>query len=431
MDGDMPRATEALVPVRAERQLNRGNMDQEAIDATTASLDDSLIALRRDLHAHPEHPGDEARTAAIVAELLTEAGLKVTTGVGGHGVVGILSGDQPGRTVAYRTDMDAVPCADTASGGPAHLCGHDITTAVGVGIAQTLARLRHGLAGTIAFVFQPAEETLTGAQAMLDDGLLALTAYEEIHALHCGPLPVGTFATTPGTGLPGQDRGVVTVTGPDARDRADRLADALRSLSTVAPFETAEDLEAFVDGSGNPDGPLARFLYVVAWAEDSESDELAEVQILSRCWPEEQYTEVRASIELLVDDFGAAQVRFPADPFPALVCPEDDAAMLYDHLERVSGPGAVTATRVASPFGGEDFGLFLNAVPGTYTYLGVRAPGADITTSFPHFPTFDPDERAIGVGVRTMSGWLVERARRHHTGSVPSDLDGADVAPSH
>jgi metal-dependent amidase/aminoacylase/carboxypeptidase family protein len=99
----------------------------------------------------------------------------VGTGVGGYGVVGVLRGRHRGRTVAYRADTDAVPPVDQIGGGtaPKHLCGHDIHTTVGVGIAQVLARLRRKLHGTVVFVFQPAEESLAGARAMIEDGVLA------------------------------------------------------------------------------------------------------------------------------------------------------------------------------------------------------------------------------------------------------------------
>lgn len=99
---------------------------------------------------------------------------------------------------------------------------------------------------------------------------------------------------------------------------------------------------------------------------------------------------------------------FPHDPFPAMVCPAPEAYGLKRFLDRGGfGTGVVHA---AVPFSGEDFALFLDELPGTYTYLGVQSPGADVTTSYPHFPTFDPDEASIAFGVRAMSGWLAERA---------------------
>ncbi|MCC3764593.1 hypothetical protein K3N28_16155 [Glycomyces sp. TRM65418] len=116
-------------------------------------------------------------------------------------------------------------------------------------------------------------------------------------------------------------------------------------------------------------------------------------------------------------------MRFPNDPFPAVIVDEDQARALERRLHRAVGPDAI-------PFGGEGFALFLDHVPGTWTSLGVREPGADITTAYPHCGAFEPDEDAIGLGVRAMAGWLAERARcqRHDfpvtapTEAIPSGI---------
>ncbi|AVV44716.1 amidohydrolase [Streptomyces sp. P3] len=388
---------------------------QQAVDAEAARLKQRLIRLRRDIHRHPEGPGQEQRTAAVVARELRAAGLSVTTAVGGHGVVGVLRGSRPGRTVAYRADMDAVPPTDIVGGGPApaHLCGHDIHTAVALGVAQVLARLRQQLSGTVVFLFQPAEEALSGARAMIEAGVLERTRVEEIHALHCGPFPVGRFAVTAGYGLPGQDKAEVTLSGPDAPDAARRLAAEIGALATVTPPQTPADLERMVADAQTPDGPLARFVAIRARAQE------AKVSVSYRCWPPERYPEVREHIRRLATSYPGAGVTFPAEPFPAMVCPERDGLVLAHHLRRTLGRDAVTNLHAAfPPFSGEDFALYLNRVPGTFTFLGVRAPGAPITHSYPHYPDFAPDERAIGLGVRAMAGWIAERTR-----SVP-DLPG-------
>ncbi|MGK5630123.1 M20 metallopeptidase family protein [Streptomyces sp. URMC 123] len=384
----------------------RGPVEQAAVDAEVARLERGLIGLRRDIHRHPEGPGQERRTAGVVARELRAAGLSVTTGVGGHGVVGVLRGSRPGRTVAYRADMDAVPAKDIVGGAlaSAHVCGHDVHTAVGVGVAQVLARLRQRLSGTVVFLFQPAEETLSGARAMIDAGVLERHRVEEIHALHCGPFPVGRFAVTPGYGIPGQDKAEVTLSGPDAPDGARRLAADIGALATVALPRTPADLERIVADAQTPNGPLARFVAVRARAQE------AKVSVSYRCWPQERYAEVREGIRRAATSYAGATVSFPAEPFPAMVCPEGDARRLAHHLRRTLGPNAVTELRAAfPPFSGEDFALFLDRVPGTYTFLGVRAPGAPITAGYPHYPDFSPDERAVGVGVRAMASWIAER----------------------
>jgi amidohydrolase len=377
------------------------------VGASAARMSSDLIALRREIHRHPEAAGEERRTAAVVAHRLRAAGLEVTTGVGGHGVVGVLTGARPGRTVAYRADMDAVTPDEQVGGGPvtAHVCGHDIHTTVGVGVAQVLARLRDRLSGRVVFVFQPGEENLTGAAAMLADGVLAHTRPAEIHALHCGPFPVGQFLVMPGTGLPGQDRGVITLTGPQAAARAQQLAGRIAALGTVARPVTSADLERVVADIQTPDGPLTRFVFMSAQATE------AQVRFSYRCWPENRSAEIREAVRGLAGD---ATVVFPADPFPAMVTPRRSGRELEHYLRDTIGDDRTRVIHAAFPFSGEDFGLFLDRIPGTFTFLGVRRPGAAIETSYPHFGAFDPDERAIGYGVRVMAGWLSARAREVH-----------------
>ncbi|MFC9127814.1 M20 family metallopeptidase [Streptomyces sp. NPDC057099] len=385
----------------------RGPLGQGPVDAEVARLEGGLIRLRRDIHRHPELPGEERRTAGVVARELRAAGLAVTTGVGGHGVVGVLRGARPGRTVAYRADMDAVPPGDIVGGGrdAAHLCGHDLHTTVALGVAKVLARLRQHLSGTVVFLFQPAEESLSGARAMIEAGVLERHRVEEIHALHCGPFPVGRFAVTPGYGMPGQDKAEVTLQGPDAPDAARRLAAEIGALATVTPPRTPSDIERMITDAQTPDGPLARFVALRAVAQETK------VTVSYRCWPQERYTEVRESIRRLAEQYPGTEVRFPTEPFPALLCPEPDARALAHHLRRRPGPDSVTTLHAAfPPFSGEDYALYLNRVPGTYTFLGVRTPGTPVTAGYPHFPDFAPDERAIAIGVRAMAGWLAERA---------------------
>ncbi|MGH8878478.1 MAG: M20 metallopeptidase family protein [Stackebrandtia sp.] len=391
-------------------------LDQSALDKAASRLDGDLVELRRDIHAHPEVAGQEERTAGIVADRLRKAGLAVTTNVGGYGVVGVLKGARPGRTVAYRADMDAVPADEQIPGGSkaAHKCGHDIHTTVGIGVAEVLAGLRDRLAGTVVFVFQPAEEALTGAKAMLDDEkfdeVFDKTSPEEIHALHCGPYPVGEFATMPGFGLPGQDMGTVTLTGPDAAANAKRLAGEIGELTTVAPPESSAEIEQLVADVQEPDSPLAEFLYMRAKVEGS--GEKVTVPLVYRCWPEERSADVRDEVRRLAQAYDGATVDFPKDPFPAMVVPEKEGKAVKRFLRKALGDDKVRTQHASFPFNGEDFALFQHELPGTFTFLGVGKPGADIKAYYPHFTDFDPDERAIGHGVRAMAGLLAYRAAK-------------------
>ncbi|WP_433219596.1 M20 metallopeptidase family protein [Dactylosporangium sp. CS-047395] len=362
-----------------------------------------MILLRRELHQRPEPAGHEERTAAAVASRLTAAGIPVTTGVGGHGVVAVVEGGTPGPTIAYRADMDAMLTA----AGPAHLCGHDVHTAIGVGIAQTLARTP--FAGRAMVLFQPAEETLEGARAMLASGVFASGVPDEVYALHCGPYPVGTFGVMPGVGQPGQDTGHVE--GGDAA-----LVAAIEGLSTVRrPTNDAEFQRLFAD-LHTPDGPLRRFVFAESWIEPGS----AAARFAVRAWPDDRYPELRTELHRLAGD---RRIVFDGDPFPAMVCSAELSTLAAAHLLTVPGVSSIATMHAAFPFNGEDFGLFLAHAPGAMFFLGVGPAGV------PHAPTFTVDERAIPLGVRAMTSLLLDRlaalARRQDGATRPSPSESS------
>jgi hypothetical protein len=159
--------TAQKIPLRGDARMSKTSPEwRQEVDRR----EDDLRALRRDFHRHPELSHQERRTAEIIAERLHAAKLEVRTGVGGTGVVGVLHGDRPGRTVAWRADIDALPLTEAldapfASSRPGvmHACGHDGHTAIALTLAEILAARRAGLPGTAVFVFQPAEEVFGGA----------------------------------------------------------------------------------------------------------------------------------------------------------------------------------------------------------------------------------------------------------------------------
>lgn len=175
------------------------------VAANASTHEAELIALRRDLHRHPELSRQEQRTSSLVADRLRALGLEVRTGVGGYGVVGVLRGGRSGPVIAYRADMDAVPTQDadpvdfpSETPGVRHICGHDLHVAVGIGLATALASVRSELGGTIMFIFQPAEESATGAKAMLDAGVFSAMKPSAIFGIHTSPGDTGQLTSRAG-----------------------------------------------------------------------------------------------------------------------------------------------------------------------------------------------------------------------------------------
>ena len=391
---------------------------------TLFSQDEELIELRREIHRRPELAGEERETAGLVADQMRAAGLEVTTGVGGHGVVAVLDGSADGPTVAYRADMDAVDARTNAlpfpqSGrafdegfasrvsGVAHLCGHDLHTAIGIGVARALAQGPEQVRGRLVFVFQPAEEPLQGARAMLDTGLVQRLAPREFYSLHCAPFPSGTIGVSPGYGLPGVDHLRIVLPGADDAAVAAVAAEVAR-LGTVDFPRSLAEYHAVFNALLEPEtaASMQESVCISQWTEQTPDGQAA-VNALLRVWPQERFAQLRARVERLAADAGG-RVEFPGDPFPTMVNSAELSTAAGRYLSAALGPESVVWGRASWPFNCEDFALFLDEAPGAQLFLGVADAETGINGA-PHAPDFAADERAIGHGVRAMTGLLTDR----------------------
>jgi len=224
-----------------------------------ASLHAEMTAWRHDIHAHPELGFEEERTSALVADKLTAFGIEVHRGVGRTGVVGVLRAGSSARSIGLRADMDALPIQEANAfdhrsrrAGRMHACGHDGHTTMLLGAARALAESRN-FDGTVNFIFQPAEEGLGGARAMVDDGLFERFPCQTIFGMHNRPgLPVGRFAVRSGPMMAGGGFFDIRVTGKGAHAArpetgvdpvivAAHIATALQTIvaRNVAPTDTA------------------------------------------------------------------------------------------------------------------------------------------------------------------------------------------------
>ncbi len=376
------------------------------IGAVLAGQESALIAFRRDLHQHPELSGEESRTAARVAGRLRALGFEVRTGVGGHGVVALLRGSLPGPVVAFRADMDAVPSTDpdpvpfsSLRPGVRHICGHDIHTTLALALAEGFAAVRAELPGKLLLIFQPAEERATGARAMLADGAFSLARPIAIYAVHTAPLEVGRLGTEPGPLLAGRDRVTIVLSGSGNLAAAGDSARAIiQRAGTISAEEAGRDVPA-------------DFVLAQAWPTAAESRNRTVRGSLSIADPGAR-ARARRGIEAAIGRW-----RFP-DVTARLTYEErftpgvtNDAALTARadaRLRATLGDSSIVRVGLVSPFFSEDFGAFLDDVPGAMYLLGV-SNAARGWVGMPHSPGYVADEASIVIGARALSAVLLDR----------------------
>jgi len=374
-------------------------MTQSALDHARL-YQDELSAIRRDIHAHPELGLEEYRTADLVARKLEEWGIEVHRGVGKTGVVGVLRNGNGQAAVGLRADMDALPIQEAtglpyASQNPGlmHACGHDGHTTMLLGAAKYLAETRD-FNGTVNFIFQPAEEGLGGAQAMLADGLFARFPCDTIYGLHNYPgLPVGQFQTSKGVRFAGGAFFDITITGKGAHgarpeDSIDpvmvacHLATALQSIVSrnISAQDTAV-LSVTRIHSGDAYNVIPQHAVLAGTVRTMKSEVMATV--------EQNMKRLAASIAA---GFGAEAVVDFRLLFAPVVNNDQEAVAYADAAAAVGGEANVR--RDAPPaMASEDFGFMMEQVPGAHVLLGNGGSAAV------HNHLYDFNDDAIPYGV--------------------------------
>ncbi len=362
-----------------------------------------LTAIRRDIHAHPEMGLEEKRTAALVAAYLREWGLDVAEGVGHTGVVGTLRGRRPGQgAIGLRADMDALaiqeatglPYASTRP-GVMHACGHDGHTTMLLGAARFLAEAPD-FAGTVHFIFQPAEEGRGGADAMLADGLFDRFPCDAVYGMHTGAgRPLGLFELRKGPFMASAGMWKVVFTGNGghggskphlASDLSVALAHFVLGLQTVIgrnvpPGETAVLSVGHIAG-GAADSPN------VMPAEMVVSGTVRAFTRPTREVLERRLHELAQGFAALQGCAATVEVRWITAP---LVNHPEQTDAATSAARAVAGAAAVDANAEPTT-GGEDFAAMLEARPGAFLFVGNgTSPGV-------HTPMFDFNDELLPIG---------------------------------
>lgn len=407
----------------------------DKIDRGAASIENKVIAWRRDIHEHPELSNREFRTSKVVADHLRGLGIEVQTGVAHTGVVGVLRGGKPGPVVALRADMDGLPVVERVDlpfaskvkttyndreVGVMHACGHDNHVAILMGAAEVLAGMREDIAGTVKFIFQPAEEGAPlgedgGAGMMVDEGVLKNPEVDAIFGLHITQgWPTGHVAFRPMGMMASAQRFDVKVNGRQthaARPWAgvDPIvvgAQIVMGLQTIVSRQVDTTAGPAVITVGTFDGGVRNNII----------PDMIKMSGTIRTFDPDMRKEIHERINRTVKNIAeSAGATAEVDIHPGVPVTFNDPALtdsMRATLERVVGEDRVSPAPLIT--GAEDFSFFQEEVPGFFFFLGGRPPEVPQEEAIPnHSPLFYVDEAALKPGVRAMATLAVDYLEMH------------------
>lgn len=396
------------------------------------AVEEKLIAWRRDIHQHPELGDQETRTSKLVEKHLRGLKLEVRAGVARTGVVGVLKGGKPGRTVALRADMDALPVQEPA-GLPfaskqmakyhgklvpvMHACGHDCHTAMLMATAELLAGMKDDLPGTVMFIFQPAEEGSSlfepssgkswGARLMLEEGLFKDIKPDAVFGLHVMPGRLGELSYRRGATTASGDTLEMTVTGKQGHGGM--------PWNTVDPIATSaliiSGLQTVVSRKANlTESPLVVTIGTInGGTVPNVVPESVRMTGTIRAYDEkvreQAHRDIRLAVERIAESAGA-KAKVSITKIYATTINDETLTERMEPVLKRAADGKVARAPLAGA--SEDFSFYAKEAPGLFVFLGITPADQDPAKAAPnHNPKFFVDESALVVGTRTMASLAV------------------------
>ena len=368
-----------------------------------------ILEFRRDLHLNPELSGEEYETSKKIQQKLTEHGIPFKTGYAKTGVLGIIKGAKPGKTVALRADIDALPIQEQSGveyastvDGKMHACGHDAHTAMLLGTGILLHEQRENLAGTVLLVFQPAEENspIGGAQRMMDDGVFDEFPPDVILGQHVWPdLPVGQFGVRPGPIMGNSDRFTIVVKGSGGHaSMPHQTNDAI-----IIANQVITTLQTIVSRNVDPINPAVLTIGKISggYRYNVIADRVT-LEGSIRTTSNDTKNVVKERFFKILNGLAEAMnaeidIEY-LDGYPAVVNTLEWSNRIKQTATRLYGKES--APNVEPSMGGEDFARFLQKYPGAYYWLGTSIGEGQKPL---HDPEFKLDERAIPLGIEFMT----------------------------
>ena len=381
-----------------------------------ASLRDEVIATRRHLHMHPELGFEEFETAKLIETRLRKLGYDVHTGIATTGVVGVMKGAKPGRTIMLRADMDALPLTEETShgygsktNGKMHACGHDGHVAILLGAAALIADRKAELAGTVCLVFQPAEEGKGGGKQMVEEGMLERFGIERAYGLHLSSkYPVGTLGFREGAFYASSDSIEIEIKGRGGHGAAPH--ETVDPILAAANFITS--VQQVVSRVIDPTEPA---VVTIAAIHGGTTHNIIPGSVKMLGTVRAFSTDVRDAMPQRIENVlnaccAMGGTSYDFDYLWRYPVTSNDVAQTQ--YARALAEATITPERVRDAeklMGAEDFSFFAQQVPACFYTLG--AQGGESTANPHHSGTFDIDERALETGVEMMTALAFDAPR--------------------
>jgi len=373
--------------------------------------------IRRDLHRHPELGFHETRTSTIIARELRGLGLEVATGIAETGVVALLNGGKPGSTILVRADIDALPITEqnevefrSQNDGVMHACGHDGHIAMALTIARILSEHREELAGIVKFVFQPAEELLSGAKRMIEEGVLENPKPKYALAMHLwNEAPVGWVGVSAGPITAGADSFRVRIKGKgghgglphQSKDPILAAAQVIVALQSIVSRDIDAQETAVISVTTVRGGETFNVI-------PSEVELLGTIRTYKpsiRSIIIERFKQISECISASMGCSADVEINYLT---PSVINDPDLAAQVQKKAHEIFPTGTVdTEFRIMAS---EDMAYMMEKVPGCYFYIGSNNPKKGLDAAH-HDPHFNFDEEALPHGIALMSALIVELLR--------------------
>lgn len=404
---------------------SKAALTHSSIQLQTDHIFNKLVKIRRDFHENPELAGNEIRTKKVIAQYLLDLGLEVDTNIYGHGVVGILKGGRKGKKIAWRSDMDALPndfpdevAFKSKNKGIQHGCGHDIHMAIGLGIAEVLAKDKASLNGTVYFIFQPEEETFIGAKAMINEGLLSRIKPDEIYGLHVTALPAGQIMVKPNELFAYQKRVRIQLKDELSKEEAKALTKKIhRFLSRVTTNSKPWEIQQMIDpkiGLMNPNTIFKDYLFMDENFNIHSKNDILSLQAYLYETDSSKLKDILPKIKQVIEDSGYKNQLLSISYIqenPTVINDEKLTNIASKTLENIYGKEVIIPDYGQVPYFNDDFAYFQQKIPGVYFFLG----GSNIEKgiiAMNHAPNFQFDEESIRTGVKCFSSLMLERLNK-------------------